>query len=51
MLTMVKDPVFVRKLRKLEKFTELDFMKIHNRGGHPTPITSKAETDFGFDRK
>ena len=36
---MVKDPVFVRKLRKLEKFTELDFRKIHNRdGGSTIPI-------------
>ena len=26
---MVKDPMFVRKLRKLEKFTEDDFKKIY----------------------
>lgn len=30
MLSMVKDPVFVRKLRKLENFTEYDFITIDN---------------------
>lgn len=33
MLMMVKDPVFVRKLRKLEKFTENDLEGINNRNG------------------
>ena len=53
MLMMVKDPMFVRKLRKLEKFTEDDFKRISLKD--PSNISfhimDEGKEGFGFDRK
>ena len=52
MLTMVKDPLFRRKLQKLNKFTEDDFRTIENSMcGSGISIIKLGLEKFGFDRK
>ena len=52
MLTMVTDPLFRRKLQKLNEFTEDDFRTIDNTiAGGMVSIIKEGQELFDFDRK